>query len=119
MKKQPPPPNEVDADGETERLLVEYLRHTGALIPQTSDEVSQAEARLKSEGGEAPERLRRLKIACGIPAKVFKFPSAVSTTEAHQYLARAAREGKKISEAVEEQMKRDRAKAERDANGKE
>lgn len=117
MKKQPPTPDEFKTERETEKLLVEYLRSTGKVIPQTPEEVALAEDYIATESGEAPERLRKCTVACGAPAKMLKFPVPSASTEAVQHLARAAREGKQISDNVEAQMRHDREKAKREAEG--
>jgi hypothetical protein len=101
---------------ETERLVHEYLRSTGKLIPQTPEEVAAVEEWLSQHDVELPKTLRSLD-GCSLPRKletpiVIPFPRV--STETSEGLARAARDGKAITPEVETRMKRDREEKERE-----
>lgn len=120
MKKKPDtPPDAQDFDVRTERALYEYLRRTGKIIPQSTEDIAEALAALKPESVTLPECLRAALViekACDSPGRIIKMPPR-QAREVVENLARAAREGGTISPEVEAQMKRDRERAEREANG--
>jgi len=119
MKKHQQPPAAQDAEARTEQALFEYLRRTGKIIPQTPEEIAEAQASLRPESVELPERLRAASVverACKGLGQVLKMPQAETKGDVMENLARAAREGGELSDEVEVQMKLDRAKAEREAD---
>src|SRR5436305_14293184 len=104
--------------GQLEELLHEAMVCLGWLIPATPAGVARAEAEIDEESIELPESL--LDPYAILDATVR--PSSTtpvrqpSNDDIVQCLARAAREGKDISPEVEEQMRKDRERAERDAS---
>ena len=101
-----------------EKLVHDYLRRTGKLIPQTVEDVAAAEAWIATHNIRLPESLS-IWSGCSLSRKpkapsVVRFPAPLSGVP--EALARAAREGNAISPEVEEQMKRDREQREREAD---
>lgn len=108
----------INHDTSTEKLLHDYLRRTGKLIPQTVEDVAAAEAWIATQNIQLPENLK-VQSGCSLSRKpkaaaVLKFP--VGSTGVPEGLARAAREGKTIDPEVEEQMRKDREQKEREAD---
>jgi len=85
------------------------------LAPETEDAVTRAEARLAGEKVTIPtsfERPRDLLRHSG-KIRIIRRSERSEQNEARENLARAAREGGKISPEIEERMKADRDHAER------
>ncbi len=117
MKRQEPR-DSLDAEIRAERALYEYLKRTGKIIPQDPEEIAAVLKRLRSKPIELPERLRAAltaERACQNRGKILKMPRG-ETKEVIANLARAARDGGTLSPEVEDQMRRDRAIAEREAD---
>ncbi|GEM_PF-1842326 len=101
------------------RLVYEYYRRSGKIIPQTPDDVARAEANDAKNPVTLPPRLQNPDLfcdaPCGAPSKPLQFPPAELGPSAEN-LARAAREGGTISPEAEARMEQDRARAERQAD---
>ena len=104
-----PPTN----DEAVEAVVLRVLRATGRIVPQTEEEVAQAEAQLEGVEVTLPERLRTPPTS---PADRLEEPSPGATeipaTPASESLARAARNGSSIPPEVVERMGRDRRREE-------
>lgn len=110
--------DELDRGPELEKLVHEYMRRTGKLMPQTPEEVAHAEAWIAKQNVQLPESLK-VQSGCSLTRRpktttVLRFPSASS--DVTHGLARAAREGKAIAPEVEERMRQDREQKEREAD---
>lgn len=97
-----------------EAVLHRVLRATGRIVPQTEEEVAQAEALVDEDSIELPEKLRTPPTA---PSARPRTPAGGMTTKlpstpARESLSRAARNGAKIPTEVLERMRQDRLKAE-------
>jgi hypothetical protein len=119
MKQHPRDVDGANADEQMERLVFEYLRYTGKIIPQTPEDVARVEELLKPESTVPPERLRDASLIFSSPSvappKVLMIPAHPDPATA-QNLARAAREGGKVSPEVEAEMRKDRERAEREVD---
>jgi hypothetical protein len=86
----------------------------GWVVPSEAGQVAQAEAGLPTQRAAPPASLRDarrvLDSAAALPSPLSLTPSAAPEDGAE--LARAAREGKPISDDVQERMRRDRQAAE-------
>lgn len=104
-----------------ERLAHRAARNAGWLMPETEDEVAQAELELAINPVPLPPELadpsailNHLTGCQSVPGPIRLRISADVETN----LARAAREGSDISPDVEARMRADREAAERDADGR-
>ena len=96
-----------------EIMLHNVLRASGRIVPQTEDEVAQAEAVIDESSVNLPDRLNT-------PPKGFSNrresnvtdTSSAPDTPATEGLARAARKGADIPPDILKRMKEDRLKAE-------
>lgn len=113
---KPPRKNDAAGGDDIERLVYEYLRKHSQMIPQTPEEVQAAEAWIAKNPVKIPQRLLNHKGGnsppCDASNQVLRFP--VTTSDATQGFARAAREGKTITPKIEEQMRKDREQKERE-----
>lgn len=104
---------------EIDTALIRSLREGEDLAPETPAEVEALLEKMKEEGvtiGTTLEDAQLLAAAIRSRPKVIPFPTAVKS-EVEVELARAARLGKnEIPKEVEERMKTDRERTEREAS---
>ena len=111
-------PSDVEEDQRLHRLIHSALERDGSLIPVSPEAVARAEAELENDEIELPtslatfdkalERANENRHVKCVPLKL--------DASMEENLARAAREGGKISPDVEARMQKDRAAAEGNAN---
>lgn len=91
-----------------EQLVNRAMREEGWLAPETEAEVMQAEITL--EGSAPPTWLDRPRefLHRLVSVRTNQFGSTKESSDVMENLARAAREGGKISSEIEERMKKDR-----------
>jgi hypothetical protein len=102
------------SDAEVERLLTNALRLTGEFPPSSLEEIAQLEAELTAHPIPLPEALKdtdAIYQRASQPPRAVVVPFTASDA-AKEQLARAAREGREVSETAAERMKRDREAAE-------
>jgi len=103
-------------EAKLERLLLDACRATGKLFARTEREVASEEQRQENMQLDLPEALRDSESTW----RRMQEPRAVALStlpvdaETCDNLARAARQGKAIPQDVEDQMHRDREKAEQE-----
>jgi len=97
-----------------EREVMRAMRGEGWLAPETEEEVLETEGKLASERITMPTSLDHPRELLHRPIEIRTAQSklAPKSSEVEENLARAAREGGKISPEVEQRMKRDRDAAE-------
>lgn len=96
-----------------DREVLQAMREEGWLAPETEVEVLEAEAELATQQAQIPPPLEHPRELLHHVAKISPIPhSQPETTEASENLARAAREGGKLSPEIEQRMKNDRDAAE-------
>lgn len=112
----PTPPD----DGDTiPPELASLLRLAGLGLPKTKAEVAAAEKWLAENPVTLPASLDDPEtVFCRPAANVLRFPAKDQPTPATEHLARAARDGREIPPEVEQRMREDREKAERDRKPK-
>jgi len=90
------------------------MREEGWLAPETEAEVLQTEPKLASETITMPTSFNhpRELLHRNIEIRTAQSTTTPKSSEVEENLARAAREGGKISPEVEQRMKRDRDAAE-------
>jgi hypothetical protein len=100
-----------------EAIVRRVLAATGRIVPQTEQEVADAEARIREDTVQVPNGL--IKPPTGPPsdddARIDPCRGHPQT-RACENLARAARCGEEISPEVQARMEEDRLNAEREAN---
>ena len=102
--------------GSLEDQVHRAMKALGWLVPETDDEVAQAEAELEANPVPLPDKLLKVFPPFeNVPPSPEPQSAGRSQRETEQHLARAAREGGDISAEVEERMKRDRERAERES----
>jgi hypothetical protein len=112
----------IERQEKSERQLDELMREAmvclGWLIPTTPEAVARAEAELDEESIELPESLQDPYVLLDATVRPRSTTPVrqPSNDDIVQCLARAAREGKDIPAEVEEQMRKDRERAERNAS---
>jgi hypothetical protein len=113
-EKQPPTPKREMSDDDVDRLIYEGFCVNGAFVPQTPDEVEQAEANFDENTVELPASLRD-------PFAILKRPivqrgeprrSPVVDQTAIDNLACAARNGGDIPPEIEKAMDKDEKEVE-------
>ena len=107
-------------DGDTvQPELASLLRLAGLGIPKTEAEVAATEEWLTETPVKLPASLDDPEAVFRPRAdNVLRFPSEDKPTTATAHLARAARDGKEIPPDIEQRMREDREKAERDRKPK-
>lgn len=103
-------------DHQIERTVHDAMMVRGWLIPRSEEEVMRAESELADHPVDLPKELEDPAclldaIADCVPEPRLRLPV---NREAAENLARAAREGGEIPPEVEERMRADREKAERE-----
>jgi hypothetical protein len=109
-----PPTDTLDSD------IFAAMAQEGWLIPQTVEDVIQAERELQQAAITLPAELRdpaALLKRAAMPLRLVRAQTPSSDNSAVENLARAARNGTLLSPEVEERMKKDREKVERKDNG--
>jgi len=112
----------AEEDGEyardaVERLMFEALRRFGDVVPATPEDVARLEQRLSDEPESVPESmLTPPDLEKPVTRPLAHLPRPVDASTQRD-MARASREGKAISQEIEERMRLDREAAER--NGEE
>lgn len=115
MTNHPNSPDRGTEEGNLGPELAAALRALGLGVPHTVEEVAAAEAWLKKHGVALPASLLDLDgVFSGTKKKTLKLVPRDGESATFQNLARAAREGGEIPREVEERMKEDRERAERD-----
>ena len=98
------------------RDVYEALKADGRIVPQTEDDVADAEATMAEASVELPAELRDAKTVFQRPAtdgqpKVISLPTGPDPDQA---LRRAAREGGRLTDDIEDRMRQDRLNAQRE-----
>ena len=106
-------PNHEDENA-FEKELQSAMRYEGWLAPETVLEVLEAEKRISTQHIDRPDSFKdpRKLLEQKTTKQLTIRSSPIANIEVVDNLARAARQGRKISEEVEERMKRDRDSAE-------
>jgi hypothetical protein len=113
QQKDTKPNVSAAVESAVETLVCRVLRATGRIVPQTAEEVAEAEAIVDESTIELPSRLRHPPAGPCIAADgVGDSATPLPHTEAAEALARAARNGKQIPPEVLERMQSDRRQAE-------
>lgn len=100
-----------------EDLLYLYLKNAGSIIPTTTDDVAIFENMLEEESIYLSDEQLEHDAVLAHGALVLSRQSLLkrsSNTEIEMELARAAREGRKITEDIEQRMRNDRNHAEQE-----
>lgn len=114
MKPTSQRPSDDDGD-KIPPALISLLRLAGLGLPKTKAEVAAAEKWLAENPVKLPASLTDPEAVFRRPAAaVLRFPDQAQPTSAAEHLARAARDGEEIPPDVEQRMREDREKAERD-----
>lgn len=101
-----------------EEIVQRVLSATGRIVPRTEEEVADAEARIKEERVNLPDRLTKPPTGPLVNDDADAEPlQEKPQTAASENLARAARCGKAIPPDILKRMEEDRLIAEREANG--
>ena len=117
--RKTPPAGPLGAD-DMEADVYDALRALGWVVPQSEDDVRDAEDELQPAPSDLPDELKNAEAMLRRPRRTAPPPAGPhlplpSDPDIDSTLARAAREGGHIPPDIEEAMRRDRQAAERDA----
>jgi hypothetical protein len=108
MKNHPNRDNTVSqADAEVDTAIYAALREEGRLFPQTVEDVARLKTKLDTKGVPTPDThaFRQFLREC-VEGKIVSMPQAteIPSAESLPELAMAARNGRKISDAIRQKM---------------
>ncbi len=112
---RPAPTNDTGSNENLESTVRRAMQSLGWLIPESPEDVAQAEAELEDDPISLPPALRDSQGSFDRQVdEQPQYKQVPTNAELERNLARAAREGGQITPEVEERMRSDREEARRD-----